>query len=371
MKLTAKVKLLPTPEQATALTGTVETANAACNYASERAWETRTFGRYNLHHLVYHDLRTRFGLTAQVVVRLISKVSDAYKLDRQAKRTFRSHGAISYDARILSWRLSDESVSIWTIEGRLRIPYAAGERQRELLRQQRGESDLCLIDGEFYLFATCEWDEPGPSEVTEFLGVDLGIKSIAADSDGEVHAGGQVNGLRRRHRRLRARLQQKGTRAAKRLLHKRKRKEARFATHVNHCISKHIVAKAKDTCRGIAIEELNGIRSRVTVRRSQRATLHSWAFHQLRSFLEYKATLAGVPIVSVDPRHTSQECPACGFVSRSNRPSQSIFSCISCGFAGPADTVAAGNIARRAAVNWPGFSPATVGQGKAPSLAAG
>ncbi|MER3403228.1 MAG: transposase, partial [Armatimonadota bacterium] len=45
---------------------------------------------------------------------------------------------------------------------------------------------------------------------------------------------------------------------------------------------------------------------------------HSWAFHQLGSFIEYKARLAGVPVVCVDPRNTSRTRPACGHVSKAN-----------------------------------------------------
>src|SRR5690606_26473738 len=135
----------------------------------------------------------------------------------------------------------------------------------------------------------------------EFLGVDLGIRNIASDSDGEVFSGDHVNGLRHRYARIRQRLQKKGTKSAKRLLKKRRHKEARFATDVNHRVAKMLVAKAKVTGRGIALEHLKGIRDRITVSKAQRRTHHSWAFHQLRSFIEYKARLAGVPVVLVNP----------------------------------------------------------------------
>ena len=99
--------------------------------------------------------------------------------------------------------------------------------------------------------------------------------------------------MRHRQRRLRAKLQQKGTRSAKRRLKQLAGKETRFARDVNHCSSKHLVAKAKDTGRGIALEELGGIRDRVTVRRSQQATLHSWSFHQVRAFIELQGATCG------------------------------------------------------------------------------
>ncbi len=325
MKLTSQVKLLPTPEQADALRHTLEQANAACRFVSDTAWETKTFRQYDLHHQCYPAVREQFGLSAQVAVRAIAKVADAYKLDRKTKRTFKPTGSIAYDDRILSWRLQDKTVSIWTVSGRFHIPFVGGERQLELLQTRQGESDLGLYKGMFFLSATCEVDEPKSVDVEGALGVDLGVVNIAVDSDGQVHSASHINNVRHRHRRLRAKLQAKGTRSAKRKLKRLSGKERRFAKDTNHCISKKLVAKAKDTNRAIALEDLQGIRERVTVRRKQRATLHSWSFYQLRSFVTYKAKRAGVPVFLVDPRNTSRTCPACGHVDKANRVSQSQF----------------------------------------------
>jgi putative transposase len=353
MKLTAQVKLLPTSEQAALLRHTLEQANAACRYVSDTAWETKTFRQYDLHHKCYRAIREQFGLSAQVAVRAIAKVADAYKLDRKTKRTFKITGSIAYDDRILSWRLQDQAVSIWTVHGRLRIPFVCGERQAELLQTRQGESDLGLYKGMFFLSATCEVDEPTPVDVEGVLGIDLGVTNIAVDSDGQVHSASHINNVRHRHRRLRAKLQAKGTRSAKRKLKSLSGRERRFAKDTNHRISKKLVAKAKDTNRAIALEDLGGICERVTVRRTQRATLHSWSFFQLRTFVAYKAKQVGVPVFLVDPRNTSRTCPACGHIDKANRPSQSKFSCVVCGFAGLADHIAAVNIGRRAAVNPP------------------
>jgi predicted transposase len=171
MKLTAKVKLQPTPEQHQALLETLEQANAACNYLGDAAWQNRAFNKYSLQKLAYYEVKAQFSLTAQVVVRCISKVADAYKLDRKTRRTFEPHGSIAYDARILRWYVEKQEVSIWTTQGRRRIPFVAGQRQLELLKHQRGESDLVLIDGVFYLFAACEIDAPDPQDVQEFLDI--------------------------------------------------------------------------------------------------------------------------------------------------------------------------------------------------------
>jgi putative transposase len=353
MKLVAQIKLLPTPEQADALEKTIVQANLACQFVSNVGWETKTFRQYDLHHKCYQDVREQFGLSAQIAVRVISKVADAYKLDRGAIRTFKPTGSVAYDDRILSWRQQDQTVSIRAVAGRLRIPFVCGERQWELLQTRQGESDLGLYKGMFFLSATCEVEEPEPLDVEDALGVDLGVVNIAVDSDGEIHSASHINNVRYRHRRLRAKLQAKGTRSAKRKLKRLSGKEHRFTKDVNHRISKQLVAKAKDTNRAIALEDLQGIRSRITVRRSQRATLHSWAFYQLRTFVEYKARRVGIPVILVDPRNTSRTCPVCGHVDKANRPNQSTFSCVFCGFAGLADHIAAINIGRRDVVNQP------------------
>jgi len=359
MKLIAQVKLQPTDDQALALKHTIERANEACNYLSNVAWEAKCFRQYSLHKLAYYDTRATFpDLSSQIVVRCISRVADAYKLDRKSKRQFRPLSAIAYDLHILHWYTEHSIVSIWTVDGRQKIPFVCGDTQQELLKSQQGESDLVYRDRKFFLYATCNVEEPPESDPTGWLGVDLGVVNIAVDSDGKIHSAKRVNNVHHRHRRLRKHLQQKGTKSAKRRLKKLSGKEHRFASDVNHCISKSIVEKAERTKRGIALEQLTGIRSRIRARKPQRSTLHSWSFAQLGSFISYKAQRKGVPVSFIDPAYTSQTCPVCGCVDKKNRPNQSTFSCVSCGFSGLADIVAARNIAGRAAVNQPNVSDA-------------
>src|SRR4051812_35298029 len=142
MKLTVQLKLKPTPAQADALRRTLETANAACDYISQVAFSAQTFRQFAIHKVTYQAARELFGLAAQLTVRCIAKVADAYKLDRKTQRTFRPQGAVAYDDRILSFALADSLVSIWTLEGRQAIPFVSGKRQRLLLDYQRGETDL-------------------------------------------------------------------------------------------------------------------------------------------------------------------------------------------------------------------------------------
>lgn len=353
MKLVATIKLLPTPDQASALRRTLERCNAACDWLSVTGHTAGKVRQYDLQKLAYADCKAQFGLTAQAVIRCIAKVADAYKVGpKDAVRSFRPLAAQPYDDRILRFA-KDGGVNLWTVDGRMTLAVQAGERQRDLLAYRKGECDLMLVRGKWFLACTCDVPEGPEFDPEDWLGVDLGIKNIAVDSDGQTFAGGHLNGLRHRHHRLRQRLQKKGTKSARRLLKARRQRESRFAKDINHRISKAIVRKAEGTRRGIALEDLKGIRERVTVRRSQRRTHHGWAFRQLRVFIEYKAKVAGVALLAVDPRNTSRMCPCCGMVDRKNRKSRDDFLCIACGLAGPADAIAARNISGRAVVMRP------------------
>lgn len=352
MKVIAQIKLTPTPEQNATLQRTMEQANAACNHISRMAWETRTFKTFALQKLVYREVRDTFGLSAQMTVRMLAKVGDAYTLDKRTQRTFRTHGSIAYDDRILSYHLDKGIVSIWTLDGREKIPFVCGERQRQLLQTRQGESDLVLVNGALYLLAVCTVEEPTPDEIEGVLGVDLGIVNLATDSDGEQYSGEQVERTRQQYHGLRQRLQRRGTKSARRHLKRLRKRQARFQRDMNHCISRRLVAHAKDTRRGIALEDLQGIRERATVRKAQRTRHSNWAFAQLRQFIRYKAAWAGVPVFLVAAAYTSQRCSVCGHTERSNRPSQAVFCCRNCGYQTSADTNAAINLSR-AVVNPP------------------
>jgi putative transposase len=351
MKLIAQVRLYPTTDQQATLKQTLERANAACNYLSQRAWEAQTFRRYTLQNLTYCDTRQRFDLSAQMVIRCLAKVADAFTLDRQTKHTFRPLGSIAYDDRILSWYTETGTVSIWTVAGRQYMPYGAGERQRYLLQFRQGETDLVLFNGMFFLLAVCDIPDPDEQDVGGALGVDLGVTNIAADSDGTIHTSEPIERNRQRMQQLRSALQARGTLSAKRHLRNLSGRQQRFQRDINHQISKRLVETAARTHRAIALEDLTHIRTRTRVNgRDQRARHSNWAFDQLRSFITYKARLAGIPVILVDPAYTSQRCAECGYIGHANRRTQYRFLCCACGHADHADVNAAKNIAWAAAI---------------------
>lgn len=361
MNLTIKVKLAPTEEQFEVLKTTMEHFNDACNYIGKVAFENKISNKVEIQKIVYYDVRKKFGLSAQMTVRAISKVVEAYKRDKSIQPRFKKHGAMIYDQRYLTWKALDR-VSILTLKGRTIIPIVLCDYHKSRLDRIRGQADLILIKGIFYLCVVVDVSEPEEIKTTEALGIDLGIVNLAVDSDGKTFSGEGVDNIRVKNAKLRKDLQSCGTKSAKRHLKELAGKVSRFNTHTNHVISKKIVAKAKGTMRTIGLENLKGIRNQVTVRRNQRSRIHSWSFYQLKSFIEYKAKLNGVPVILVNPRGTSHICPSCGHNEKRNRPTRDNFKCVRCGYAGLADHVAAINIAARANVSLPIVSGISINQ---------
>lgn len=309
MKLTLKIKLLPTDEQANLLLKTMKEANAACNVISDAAWKDKIFNQFRLHHRCYHIIKNSFNLSSQVVIRCISKVADSYKLDKKVKRIFREFGGITYDPRILTYKPNNH-VSLWCIGGRQVMPFVC--HNRNYLPYIKGEADLVYKKGKFYLFQTVEVPDQDIEDIEEFIGIDLGLVDIATLSNGTNYNSQSLQAYREKRQKVRSSLQSKCTKNAKRVLKRLSGKERTHGTIINHTISKQIVQLAKSEGKGIAIENLNGIRfSSLKKGKKFRTRVGKWSFNQFRQFLTYKCLLNGVKLISVPPAYTSKMCSSC------------------------------------------------------------
>jgi IS605 OrfB family transposase len=155
-----------------------------------------------------------------------------------------------------------------------------------------------------------------------------------------------VTRLRDRFTRVQAEIQiraSQGTRSSRRrcrqLQQRLAGRERRFATWHNHNVSKEIINEAVQSRSAIALEDLSGIRERTNGQprsKVERRRSNNWAFYQLRQQLEYKAALAGVPVVLIPAPYTSQSCHVCFHLG--GRKAK-LFSCVNplCGWAGDAD----------------------------------
>jgi transposase, IS605 OrfB family, central region len=369
--LTVPCKLKVSQSQAAKLDATLEAFGQALNWVNQNTPE-KVANAVKLQSLCYREIRARFGLSSNLAQQVCRRLAGARKVAQQKNRPVKAfkRGFATYDARIFSFREKDWTVSLTTVEGRERFELAIGRYQRERLAGSNPKSATLVKrkDGS-YSIQICVETEPCPPQRTDrVLGVDLGRTDIAHTSEGDNWNGQQLNRIRDHYSKLRAALQRKaskGTRSSRRrcreLLQRLSGKERRFQTWVNHRISKAIVSRAKATNSAVALEDLTGIRERVNQQprsKTERRRANSWAFYQLRQFLEYKARVAGVSLVLVPPAYTSQTCHRCLHIhpeqGKSYRSGKS-FKCGHCGWEGDADLNGANVIALLgAAVNQPG-----------------
>jgi putative transposase len=322
--LTIVCKLNPTPEQVVKIEATLSAFADGCNYVNQTVKPTITSAS-SIQNLVYPELRSVYGLSANLAVRACARVGANRKTAKVKGKPVKSFQptSVDYDARIFDFREKDWTVSLTLIEGREHIKLVASNYQRGKLAGRKPTSaQLCKHrDGQYYIHIQVKDEAPQPIKSDKVIGVDFGRREIAHTSNGEKWDGKQVQRVRDKYNRVRASLQRKatkGTRSTRRrtrqLLKRLQGRERRLQTWLNHNISKTIVQLAIATKSAIAIEDLTGIRERTKQaprNKVERFRSNSWAFYQLRQFLEYKGLQSGVEIVAVSPAWSSQTCHMC------------------------------------------------------------
>jgi len=353
MKRTICCKMAPTPTMTESLSATCVAFSEACAATLELALPQNVSNNIQLHHLAYATIRQRFGLSANLAVRAIRRVSGAMTAAKKRGRkpkVFRPT-SIDYDARIFAYREKDETVSLTVIGGRIHVPLILGEFQRKALAGKKPTAATVVRKGRLWFIHIVVEDAEAEPVDGPALGVDLGIRNTATTSNGTLHAGLVRREFKEHSMKVRASLQSKGTCGAKRVLRRLSGCEHRRIRHENHVLSKLVVGEAvKAHCGVIRMEQLKDIRQRTKIRnRHLNRMVSGWSFGQLQTFIAYKAKRAGIAVELVNPAYTSQTCPTCG--KRGTRR-QDVFRCTTCGVM-HADIVGALNIAGGGVVNRP------------------
>jgi predicted transposase len=262
VRLTVQVRLLPDTETIEKLEATMHAFNEAADWLAGEAFALHSANKIALQKTHYAQLRERFGLSAQMAVRCIAQVCEAYKRDKDVRPHFRPFASVPYDARLMSFKGIDR-VSLLTMEGRVLVPFIMGAYQRERFSAAKGQCDLVRRrDGKWFLLVCIDLPERTKLPTSDFIGVDFGVVNIATTSDGDSHSGEGIERCRVRYDARRRSLQVEASRQCqvkrrpknvRRALRRCSGKEAGFRRDVNHCISKTIVVQAKDTNRGIAL----------------------------------------------------------------------------------------------------------------------
>ncbi|HAX88464.1 MAG TPA: transposase [Cyanobacteria bacterium UBA11370] len=367
--LTIVCKLQPSAKQTEQIEALLKAFSDGCNYANQAA-KAGVTSKTTIQSLVYQELRKKFQLSANQAVRVCARVGANRKTAKQKNKPVKAFKPTSadYDARIFSFREKDWTVSLTLINCREHIKIDAGNYHRGKLKGRKPSSaQLCKHrDGQYYIHIQLRDETPEPLKAKNVIGVDFGRRDIAVTSDGERWDGKPIQNVTDKFSKVRASLQakvSKGTRTTRRrvrnILKRLSGREQRYQTWLNHNISKRIIEAAKSQSAVVAIENLTGIRDRTNQQpcanraplryrnKTERRRSNSWAFYQLRSFLEYKGLKEGVEVVAVNPAYTSQTCHQCNHIGlRSDKR----FKCGHCGWHGDADVNGAINISKLGAV---------------------
>lgn len=358
--LSVKCKLKVPIDSRHGIDETLDLFADACNQILAVAKTENCWNTVKLHHSCYRTVKTSTGLKANHVCQAIRRVVGNAKAVKQIHK-FRPT-SISLDARTFEYKEEIQQVSVTLKSGRIKFDLSIGGYQIGLLKGQKPTSATLkkTRQGEYFINFVVEIPEQPKGKTPKVIGVDLGIRDIASTSTGKNWSGTQLRGTRNKYVRVRSSLQSKGTKGAKRLLKRLSGREKRFQSWINHNISKQLVKEAKETNSALAFEDLTGIRMTTKVRRKTRTEINRWAFYELRQFTQYKANIAGIEIVLVDPRYTSQTCSRCHHVhpeqGKSYRKGK-VFKCGHCGFGIDSDWNGALNIAQLAMQRGLGGSP--------------
>ena len=326
MKLTVQIKLMPTREQESIIK---ETLVGYIHTVNDLVAEFVTLDK--LKNKTSADVKGSLpsALKAQAI-RDARSVFQKYR-----KELFKTTKRVSLEGKtkIVKVPVLRKPVSIWNNqnfsvgEGVIAFPLwingkttktaikaVIPERQKSLLENKKGTLRITKINGKF--LAQISVDMPCESSFgTSVMGIDLGLKipAVAVTDKEKVRFFG--NGRENKYKKRMARAKRKSLGKAKKLktLRKLDNKEQRWMKNKDHQLSRAIINFAKENnVKTIQLEELAGIRQTARTSRKNAKNLHTWSFYRLAQFIAYKANLAGMNVIYVNPKYTSQTCPVCG-----------------------------------------------------------
>jgi putative transposase len=197
----------------------------------------------------------------------------------------------------------------------------------------------------WYIVFVCDvGDVPRPSKDGPAVGIDLGLKSFLATSDGDTvdpprYFQNSEQKLRRAQRALSRKKKDSGRRRkARERVAKLHEKTANQRRDFHHKQARKLVDGY-----GLIVHEALNVRSIARSRLAKSAHDAGWA--RFLSILQQKAEEAAVTVVAVDPKNTTQRCCQCGALPECKKAlSVRTHSCEQCGYTADRDVNAAKNI---------------------------
>ncbi|WP_057821978.1 RNA-guided endonuclease TnpB family protein [Schleiferilactobacillus perolens] len=381
MELTKTVKIqikLAAESDGDLLRQAMEQYRLACDDTSHYVFNNGlVLNTTKLQSALYRDLRTKFRLKAQMAQSVLRNVTARYK----TVRTQLKQKPYRYQDEDGEWQTQTKDLTWLWYPIQFRRPQLDLVRNRDWAIRKNGSFSLNTLDrritvwpvlnhwldyfdgtwklgtakvlargGKWFLHISAAKEVPDyeQKQTAHVVGLDRGLRFLgtAYDESGQTtfYSGAKILAKRRRFKKLRAQLQAKGTKSAKRVLKRINQRENGWMTDINHQLSKALVDRyGSDTL--FVLEDLTNVRfATEKVAKDRRYEQVSWAFYQLEQFLTYKAAAVGSHVLKVSAQYTSQRCPHCGKISKQQRDHQQHeYRCV-CGFRSNDDRAGAMNI---------------------------
>ena len=340
--VTVKLKIKSNP----IIIKTMGVYSKTVSYISNKGFDCGVSRRYDLHRLCYYECKEKFKLPSQFIInanRIASQTLKAIKKSKGSKPIFKEYIPLDFDKRTFVFRF--DNIRLTTMHGRINIPIDIPEYYWKYLDWSPQTAQIILKKDQLFIHIIFSKNKKIPLPSGKSVGIDLGIRTLAVTSEKKFFNIKQVKNKRIMFKRLRKKLQAKGTTSAKKLLKKISGREKRFMAWVNHNVSKQIVSSLKPG-DVIIMEQLKGIRK--SKGRRFNFWLHGWSFYQLQRFISYKAVLRGIGVSKINPFHTSKRCSKCGEIGSR---SKGFFKCLHCGHSLNADLNASYNLAKHTSMS--------------------
>ena len=356
--ITSKIQIYPTDEQVEKLTTTMVEVRKALNYISKYVFNNNCLNQKKINEDTYYFLRNTYNLKSQMAQSVMKTVIAKYKANKSNGHDFNlvQFKKLEYD---LVWNrdysITKGMFSVNSLGGRLKIPFETKGMEKYFDGSYKfGTAKLVFKFNKYFLHIPMTKDYPKttPFEINKIVGIDLGINFLATcyDSFGKTtfYNGKQVKAKRGHYKILRKQLQETGTKSAKRKIKSIGSRENRYCSDINHQITKALIEKYGANTLFV-LEDLTNVRnSTEKININNRYISVSWAFYQFRQLLEYKAQINGSMVIAVNPKYTSQTCPKCGHIEKSNRDKKRhIFCCKKCNYQSNDDRIGAMNLYRK------------------------
>lgn len=358
MTITAKIQISTTGTDKVLLDETMSVYRDACNYVSQYVFLTHDLKQLSLNKVLYFTLREKFGLKSQMAQSVFKTVIARYKtiLENQNVWIKPSFKKPQYD---LVWNrdysLTQNCFSVNTLNSRVKLPYFAKGMSKyfDHAIYKFGTAKLVNKHGKYFLHipVTYSAEESQISDICNVVGIDRGINFVVVTYDSkhksDFVSGKAIKQKRANYSKLRKELQMRQTPSARRRIKAIGQRENRWMQDINHQVSKALVeSNPKHTL--FVFEDLTGIRNATEcIKAKDRYVSVSWSFYDLEQKLIYKAKQNQSTVIKVNPAYTSQTCPCCGHIEKSNRNKRlHLFACKNCGYKSNDDRIGAMNLYR-------------------------